>query len=73
MKDFKFWGSATVGTKGQLVIPAEAREEIGLKEGEKMLVVSPSDSEAIVIIRPNILEQHLKTMQTNIDKILSTE
>ncbi len=73
MKQFKFWGSATVGTKGQVVIPAEAREVIGLKEGEKLLIVSPSDSEAIVIIRPNILEQHLKAMQTNIDKILSTE
>lgn len=73
MKQFKFWGSATVGTKGQVVIPAEAREVIGLKEGEKLLIVSPSDSEAIVIIRPNILEQHLKAMQTNIDKILSKE
>jgi len=73
MKEFKFWGSATVGTKGQLVIPSEAREEMGLKEGEKLLVVSPSDSEAIVIIRPDILEQHLKATQTNIDKILSTK
>jgi AbrB family looped-hinge helix DNA binding protein len=33
-----FYGAATVGEKGQVVIPAEARKAIGAKKGEKLLV-----------------------------------
>ena len=34
----QFFGTTTVGEKGQVVIPAEAREAMGLKKGEKLLV-----------------------------------
>lgn len=34
----EFLGSATVGAKGQTVIPAEARKAMDLKEGDKLLV-----------------------------------
>jgi AbrB family looped-hinge helix DNA binding protein len=37
-KDEQFYGATTVGEKGQVVIPAEAREAMGLKKGEKLLV-----------------------------------
>ncbi len=37
-KDEQFYGTATVGEKGQIVIPAEARESMGLKKGDKLLV-----------------------------------
>ena len=32
------YGTATVGERGQIVIPAAAREEFGLKVGDKLLV-----------------------------------
>jgi len=38
MHDKKMFGTATVGTKGQVVIPAEAREEMGIKSGDKLYV-----------------------------------
>ena len=34
----EFYGTTTVGTKGQVVIPAEARKAMNLKDGEKLLV-----------------------------------
>jgi AbrB family looped-hinge helix DNA binding protein len=34
-----FYGTATIGTKGQIVIPAKAREDLGLKSGEKVVVI----------------------------------
>ncbi len=37
-KDKKFYGSTTLGEKGQVVIPKEARKEMKLKKGEKLLV-----------------------------------
>jgi AbrB family looped-hinge helix DNA binding protein len=34
----KLYGTATVGSKGQVVIPAEAREAMGIQTGEKLYV-----------------------------------
>ena len=36
-EDF-FYGSVTVGERGQIVIPAEARHELGIQAGDKLLV-----------------------------------
>jgi AbrB family looped-hinge helix DNA binding protein len=33
-----FFGSVTVGERGQIVIPAEARKRAGLSAGDKVLV-----------------------------------
>ncbi len=33
-----FHGTTTLGEKGQVVIPAEARKAMGLKSGDKLLV-----------------------------------
>ena len=46
-----FFGSTTVGERGQVVIPAEAREEFDIKAGEKMLVFGSPRGEAIVIVK----------------------
>lgn len=35
----KLYGTATVGSKGQVVIPAEAREELGLQSGDRLYVL----------------------------------
>lgn len=69
----KFWGSATVGSKGQLVIPAEAREGLGIKEGDKLLIVSPANGESIVVVKPDVLEQRMQHMQTNIKDLLAKD
>ncbi|MBS1719709.1 MAG: AbrB/MazE/SpoVT family DNA-binding domain-containing protein [Armatimonadetes bacterium] len=37
--DDSFYGSVTVGERGQIVIPAEARAELGFNPGEKLLVM----------------------------------
>lgn len=68
---FKFWGSATVGSKGQIVIPAEAREGLDIKEGDKLLIISPANSESIVAVKPDVLEQRMKHVQTNINDLIS--
>lgn len=39
-KDQAFYGTTTLGEKGQIVVPAEARTAMKLKKGEKLLVFS---------------------------------
>lgn len=38
--DEAFHGSVTVGERGQVVIPASAREKLGISPGDKLLVFS---------------------------------
>jgi bifunctional DNA-binding transcriptional regulator/antitoxin component of YhaV-PrlF toxin-antitoxin module len=35
MHDKKLFGTSTVGTKGQIVIPADAREQLGIDHGDR--------------------------------------
>lgn len=34
----KLYGVATVGTKGQVVIPSDAREDLGINTGDRLYV-----------------------------------
>ena len=46
-----FLGSATVGTKGQIVIPADAREAMKVKEGDKVVVLRGPREGSILVFR----------------------
>jgi len=39
MDDIKFYGSTTVGEKGQVVLSAKLRRELGIATGEKLMVL----------------------------------
>jgi AbrB family looped-hinge helix DNA binding protein len=60
----KFYGSATVGSKGQIVIPAEAREDLKLEEGEKLIVLRGSRGGGLMILKAEMLEQMIEKMQS---------
>lgn len=42
-KNKKFYGTSTIGEKGQIVIPKEARSAMKTKTGEKFLVFGAGD------------------------------
>lgn len=46
-----FLGSATVGAKGQMVIPADAREAMGVGEGDKVVVLQGPREGSILVFR----------------------
>ena len=46
----KYAGTVTVGTKGQIVIPQEARELLGIRAGDTLLLLA--DAERGVAIPP---------------------
>ncbi len=46
-----FLGSATVGAKGQIVIPADAREAMQIKEGDKVVVLRGPREGSILVFR----------------------
>ena len=51
-----FYGSATVGAKGQIVIPADARRAMQIKEGDKVVVLRGPRDGSVVVFRVDSLE-----------------
>ena len=58
-----FRGSVTVGERGQVVIPAEVREEIGINAGDKLLVFSRPDGGMVVLSKLSSLESAADAIQ----------
>jgi AbrB family looped-hinge helix DNA binding protein len=71
MKKIKFWGTSKVGTKGQVVIPAKAREKFYIQEGDQLLVLSPPGKNGIMMIKTDELEKVLNEFQSNISETLT--
>jgi AbrB family looped-hinge helix DNA binding protein len=55
-----FLGSATVGTKGQIVIPADARSAMQIKEGDKVVVLRGPREGSILIFRVDSFDKFLE-------------
>ena len=55
--------SATVGTKGQIVIPKEGRDLFGIKPGDTLLLLGDKDRGIAILpkgVLPELVEQIMK-------------
>lgn len=46
----KIYGSATIGERGQVVIPAEVRKLFKVKAGDKLIVLAKPEKKMMVLI-----------------------
>lgn len=72
----KFYGKVPVGTKGQIVIPSEARKAMNIKSGDKVIIMSgpPHERRMINIIPEDEFSKFLKFFEehvTNMKKAVS--
>ena len=51
----KCYGSTSMGERGQVVIPAEAREEVGLEPGEKLIVFGNAKRGVVILFKADIM------------------
>jgi AbrB family looped-hinge helix DNA binding protein len=54
----RFYGSITVSNRGQVVIPAEARRDFGIKVGDKLLVLGDLDEGLAIVKASAFLEKY---------------
>lgn len=52
-----FLGTATVGAKGQIVIPADARKAMQIGEGDKVVVFRGPREGSVIVFRVDSLEK----------------
>jgi AbrB family looped-hinge helix DNA binding protein len=58
----KILGTATLNEKGQLVIPAAARVDLGLAPGSKVVIMSSPHRPALVLIKAEEVEAMVKDL-----------
>lgn len=51
LHDKKMFGTATVGTKGQIVIPSDAREELGIEPGDKLYIAGSTSKKVLFCLK----------------------
>jgi AbrB family looped-hinge helix DNA binding protein len=59
-----FYGSVTVGERGQFVIPAEARKRFKIESGDKLLVLSTPQDKGIMLCK---IDDFRQCMQVFLD------
>jgi len=78
--DEMFYGTVTVGERGQIVIPAEARAVYDISPGEKLLVFGNPPHSALMIVKMSglanfidLIKEALETAQDENDQPEASE
>lgn len=67
--DKMFHGVATVGERGQIVIPAEVRKKYGMDKGDKLLIFAHPFKEGIMIFPMGEMENFMREMVAGLTQI----
>jgi bifunctional DNA-binding transcriptional regulator/antitoxin component of YhaV-PrlF toxin-antitoxin module len=63
------FGTAVLGPRGQLVIPVEARKELGIDTGSKLLVFGHFGGRGLIFIKAEAAEELLNIMSSRLDEV----
>ncbi len=63
------FGTAVLGPRGQLVIPVEARKELGIETGSKLLVFGHFGGRGLIFIKAEAAEEMLNVMSSRLDEV----
>ncbi|HUC96096.1 MAG TPA: hypothetical protein VMR16_00310 [Candidatus Saccharimonadales bacterium] len=69
MQDRKLYGTATVGTKGQVVIPATAREDLGISTSDRLYVIGSPKKGMVMLLKEDELDKFIENMNFHIEAI----
>jgi len=68
MHDKQLFGTATVGTKGQVVIPADAREALNIETGDRLYVVGSCSKQWLGFVKEDQLREMVDHITDNIEQ-----
>lgn len=67
-----FYGSVTVGERGQIVIPAEARQELGVDPGDKLLVMKHPHYKGLMVFKIESVREFLDEFSKGLEQMEAT-
>ncbi|HZL08262.1 MAG TPA: AbrB/MazE/SpoVT family DNA-binding domain-containing protein [Candidatus Dormibacteraeota bacterium] len=65
----KILGTATLNEKGQLVIPVEARNSLGLSAGSRVVIMSNPHRPALTLLKAEDVESLVRDMSDALDAV----
>ena len=66
-KGKNIWGTVTLGDRGQIVIPKAARDHLGIKSGDRLIVAS--DEVGIALIPAEFFESKMQEMMKKLGSL----
>jgi AbrB family looped-hinge helix DNA binding protein len=60
-----FFGTATVGERGQIVIPSEARKKLQIETGDKLLVIGHGEK-GIMLVKIEAMREFITSMMEDL-------
>ena len=61
-------GTVTVGERGQVVIPADARKKLNINTGDKMLIMSHPSGDGLVLFKIDAVREFLNHLAAGLSK-----
>ena len=61
------WGSVTLGDRGQIVIPKEAREFFGIEPGDTLLILGKRET-GLIVTKPETLHDLADQIFNSVEK-----
>lgn len=65
-KQDKFYGTTTIGERGQVVIPALARKELGLEAGDQLIVMGKF-GKVLGLMKTDAMQSFVETIMSNLE------
>lgn len=67
--DDHFYGAVTVGERGQVVIPAEARKRFQIEPGDKLLILSDPGKRSLMLCKMDTLREFMTVFQNGLARV----
>jgi AbrB family looped-hinge helix DNA binding protein len=62
-----FYGTVTVGERGQVVIPAELRKELEIQAGDKLLIWKHPSGKGVMLFPIDAMREFMNRMLANLE------
>ena len=64
-----FYGAATVGERGQIVIPADARKKYGIETGDKILIMGAPHEKGLMLVKIDAMREFMLTLLSDLQHL----
>jgi AbrB family looped-hinge helix DNA binding protein len=71
-KHIELAGTVTVGPKGQVVIPVDVREKMGIAPGDKLVALYIPEKKAISFVTESAMQSLIERMGNHVEALRSS-
>ena len=64
-----FYGAATVGERGQIVIPVEARKRYNIETGDKVLIMGSPHDRGLMVIKIDAMREFMTAILSDLQEM----